>query len=370
MISILYTIPNFITAGSGQVMMNIIERLDRDRFAPAVCVEQRGGHLDRRVEELGLPFIEAPFTVPARPYLSLPVRARQAARSFRPHRFDLWHSFHYLDEYTEALIARFAGAAWIYTKKSMSWGSRGWLARSYLAKRIVADNSDMPEQFFHRPGLRRKVQVIQHGVPTDRFSPDVVRSGLRAELGLDADAILIGCSSHLLPVKGHLALIEAVARVERTHLALAGSPLDDLYVRSLHSRVEQLGIADRVTFLGKLQDIAAFLVELDVYVLPTLAAGRMEGFPLALLEAMACGRACVASDIPGAHEQIEEGTSGLLVPPDDVQALVEALEVMVSTPERRADFGEAARRRVVEHFSIDREVTRHEQLYAGLMARV
>ncbi|MBW6474220.1 MAG: hypothetical protein K0B14_13930, partial [Anaerolineaceae bacterium] len=70
-IKILYTIPNFITAGSGQVMMNIITRLNREIFEPAVCVSKKGGKMDREVEAMGIPFLEAPFTIPAKPYASL-----------------------------------------------------------------------------------------------------------------------------------------------------------------------------------------------------------------------------------------------------------------------------------------------------------
>src|SRR2546426_408567 len=72
---ILFTIPNFITAGSGRAMLNIIERLDRKRFAPGVCVSKKGGDLDTLVDRLGIPFLEADFTVPPRPYLTLVARA-------------------------------------------------------------------------------------------------------------------------------------------------------------------------------------------------------------------------------------------------------------------------------------------------------
>src|ERR1035438_5979768 len=124
-VSILFTIPNFITAGSGRVMLNIVERLDRKRFAPIVCVARKGGALDAEVQALNIPFLEAPFTVPVKPYLTLLPRAFKAAQVFRPLKCSVWHSFHYADDYSEPLIARFAGAkAWVYTKKAMGWGSR------------------------------------------------------------------------------------------------------------------------------------------------------------------------------------------------------------------------------------------------------
>src|SRR5689334_3016018 len=119
-IPILFTIPNFITAGSGREMLNIVERLDRNLFAPAVGILRRGGALDAEVERLGIPLIEAPFTVPVQPVYTLLQRASAAARAFQAYHFDIWHSFHWSSDFSEPLIARMAGAqAWIYTKKNM-----------------------------------------------------------------------------------------------------------------------------------------------------------------------------------------------------------------------------------------------------------
>ena len=88
-IKILYTIPNFITAGLG---------FNREKYSPAVCVLKKGGKLDKEIEKLGIPLLEAPFTVPVKPYAFFLGKAWKAAQHFRHHKFDLWHSFHYLDD--------------------------------------------------------------------------------------------------------------------------------------------------------------------------------------------------------------------------------------------------------------------------------
>ena len=88
-IKILFTIPNFITAGSGRAMLNIIERLDREKFAPSVCVLAKGGKLDHVVEDMGIPLLELPFETKAKPYGNLHSRVRQLAAPFRPHKFSL-----------------------------------------------------------------------------------------------------------------------------------------------------------------------------------------------------------------------------------------------------------------------------------------
>ena len=218
----LFTIPNFITAGSGGAMLNIVRRLDRDVFEPTICVNRTGGRLEREIDGLGIPLLETPFTVPAMPYATLLPRAWRAARVFRPHRFEIWHSFHYSDDYTEPIIARLAGARrWVFTKKNMNWKRRAWYLRTLLASRVAAQNRDMMTSFFGSPIFRYKTRLVPRGVDTARFRPGVEpRLQVRARLGLTG--LVIGTVAHLVPVKGLEVLIEAVAARLRTHAAARG----------------------------------------------------------------------------------------------------------------------------------------------------
>ena len=365
-VPILFTIPNFTTAGSGHAMLQIVRRLDRSRFAPAVAVLKRGGRLEEEIERLGIPYIAAEFTVGPRPLWSLPARARRAARAFRGGGFVLWHSFHYLDDYTEPLVARYAGArAWIYTKKNMSWNRRSWLVRSLLARRVAAQNTDMLRDFFGGPILRGRARLVPRGVDTVRFHPDTpARLGIRRERGIPADAFVVGCVAQLVPVKDHATLLRAVAQVPGAVLLLAGRELDADYAAGLRRLAAELGAADRVLSLGEVRDVPALLAELDAFALSTRKTG--EGCPVALLEAMSAGRACVATEIPGVRDVLD-GETGLSVPPGDSEALARALSRLASDPALRATLGAAARRRAVERFSIEREVAAHEALYGELL---
>ena len=363
---ILFTIPNFITAGSGRAMLNIVERLDRAKFLPAVCVSRMGGKLDKEVEALGIPFIESNFTIPPKPYATLLWRARQAAHIFRPYRFALWHSFHYSDDYTEALIARFAGAQWLYSKKNMGWGSRAWKLRSLLATRIVTLNSEMADLFFSSPLLRKKHYLNPCGVDIQAFSPNAApRLNLRAQQGLSVEMPVIVVVAHLIPVKGHPTLLKALTKIPNAHVWLAGQPMDAKYSAALHAQAEYLQITDRVHFLGDIADIPALLAEADIVALPT----RMDALGVAILEAMACGKACVASDVEGPRELLVHQQNGLLVPSEDVDALAGALNRLIENPALRARYGMSARRRVEERFTIEREVAQHEALYLEMLGR-
>ncbi|MEM9553867.1 MAG: glycosyltransferase family 4 protein [Acidobacteriota bacterium] len=395
---LLFTIPNLVTAGSGRALYEVARRLDRTLVEPAVCVAWRGeGVLDgpeRALERLfvdaGLPVVVAPTTVAARPLRSLPGRVRSAARAvgaatrdLAPGGFDLWHSYHYLDDYTEPLVARAAGARWVYTKKNMSWNRRSWWLRSLLAHAIAAQNRDMLERFFVRPPLRAKTTLLPRGVDTERFRPPMPaeRAAARAAYGADDAALLIGCVAQLVAVKGHEGLLDAfarlAARVPSSRLLLAGGPLDGDVALRLRERIEALALSERVRLLGRVDDVPRLLRALDVFVLPTRAAGRMEGCPVALLEAMASGVASIGTEVAGSRDvlcadaagaaEVAE-SPGLLVPPDDPAALAGALETLLTDRARRLELGAAARRAAEVRYPIAREVERHEQFYRRIAA--
>jgi glycosyltransferase involved in cell wall biosynthesis len=366
-VRILFTIPNFITAGSGGAMLNIVKRLDRREFAPAVCVLKKGGALDAAVDEMGIPFLEAPMLVAPRPLWSLGGRVLRAAALFRPYDFQLWHSFHYADDYTESLIARAAGArAWVFTKKNMSWNRRSWLLRSILASRIAAQNTNMLKEFFLGPLFRGKTSLLPRGVDTERFRPGV-RHGpaFRAGFGFPPGAVVACCVAQLVPRKGHLTLLEAVARVPGLCLVIAGASLDERYAKNLIETIAQAGLGERVRALGDVRDIPGLLAGVDIAVLPTWEAG--EGCPVALLEAMASGVACIVTDVPGSRDVVEHEKSGLLVPPRDAQALAGALTRLATDPEVRRRLGENARARILADYTIEREVEAHERLYRAAL---
>ncbi len=353
-------------------MLNIIKRLDRELFEPTVCVSRVGGRLDEVVRNMGIPLIEAPTTIPPKPYASLLCRASTAAQVFRPYHFDLWHSFHYASDYTEPIIARLSGArAWVFTKKNMGWGDRAWKLRSFLASGIAAQNTDMLSDFFSSAWLHRKTRLVPRGVDVKRFHPQAAPVlGLRNTLGIPPLSPVIACVAHMVPVKGHPTLLQAFYMLSHqplAHLWLAGKAADAAYTEELCNMVNDLGLREQVHFLGEVENIPALLAETDIFCLPTWERWRMEGSPVAMLEAMACGKACVGSDIPGIRDQVGNEQSGLLVPPENPQALSTALQRLIDDPQYRLKLGQAARQIAEQDFNIDLETRRHEKMYLDLM---
>lgn len=347
-------------------MLNIIQRLDRERFDPTVAVLRRGGKLDAEVEKMGLILIEAAFMLSAKPYFTLLSRARHAAQAFRPQNFALWHSFHYSADYTEPLIARFAGARrWLYTKKNMNWGSRAWHMRSLLASAIPCQNEDMLERFFGSALYTRKAIKIPPGVDTSIFHPAVGPTlNMRSRLGMREGEVAITCVAEMVPVKGHPTLLGAITRLPSAHLYLAGRFSDQVYTQALVEQADKLGITHRAHFLGRVEDIPALLAESDIFVLPTIRRG--EGCPVAVLEAMACAKACVVTNVPGSRDVISNGENGLIVEPEDPQSLANALQRLTDDANLRLRLGQAALEHIRAHYTIDREVAEYSRLYEQL----
>jgi glycosyltransferase involved in cell wall biosynthesis len=165
------------------------------------------------------------------------------------------------------------------------------------------------------------------------------RSAARALLGLADDVAVVGTVGNFTAKKDHPTLLRAFAHLAVDHpdavLVLVGTGPDEEAARRLG---DELGLGARIRFLGSRGDVPALLPGLDVFVL----SSRYEGLPIALLEAMAAGVACVATAVGGIPEVIEHAASGLLVPPADPSALAAALAKVLEDPDLAAGLGTAA----------------------------
>lgn len=242
---------------------------------------------------------------------------------------------------------------------------RALAARTY---RVVAC-CEVVGQFYQRQvGVSSsKVAVVYNAVRFGARPRAADRAPARAALGLPEDAIVLGTLGRLTEQKGQRLLLQAVSRLAAEHpnlvLFLAGvGPLRD----ELEAEAGQLGIVDRVRFLGMRRDRENLYAAMDIFVLPS----QWEGLSLALVEAMGAGRAVVATSVGGNPEVVTDGRTGLLVPAFDSSALTDALGQMISDPEQRTALGEAAATEARTRFSIEEHVSQLAALYRqGLAER-
>jgi glycosyltransferase involved in cell wall biosynthesis len=206
----------------------------------------------------------------------------------------------------------------------------------------------------------RRIEVIPNGVDTQKFSPGVPRP---------ADGrMIVGTVGSLTAVKNQAMLIRAFASAaaadpgRQWELRLAGrGPLRD----ELAGLAGSLGVGGRVRFVGHTDDVPGFLRELDVFVL----SSDSEQHPNALIEAMACGLPCVATDVGGVREALDKGRCGLLVDAGDTGGPVNAMAALAADVNRRRGLGVVARERVRLAYSLDKMIEAYAALYEGLERR-
>jgi glycosyltransferase involved in cell wall biosynthesis len=182
----------------------------------------------------------------------------------------------------------------------------------------------------------------------------------RKALGLPADALVVGFVGRLVPVKQPLALLEAFAQLSASHPAAVLLVVGDGELRPAVERdVERRGLSERVVFAGWRSDLPNVYSAVDIVALTS----RNEGMPVALIEAMAAGRAVVATDVGGVADLVEHGTSGLLVPSGDMRALGDALARLAADPDERRRLGRNGRAHALARYRADRLADDLDRLY-------
>ncbi|RBP27167.1 glycosyltransferase involved in cell wall biosynthesis [Oceanihabitans sediminis] len=283
-INILYTIPNFKTAGSQYVLLSLFRNIDRSVFKPYICIEKFPEVIPIDIQEdewIQFSWSENKF----RDILGFRTILKE-------NKIDVLHSWDYKSNYIEVLACRLAGVAYLYTKKNNAWSKR-WLLKSLLSSHIGYDNPEMQTRFFNSLYLRNKISFIPHGVNTDIFKP------LEQ---LNRSTFNIVCIGNIGTNKNQLFTIKALQELPSTiHLYLYGNE-EKAYRKKLEEYIDENGLHDRVHFMGFVanKDIPEVFRNADLFVLASL----QEGLPVSILEALVCGIPVLSSDAGGGAKYI------------------------------------------------------------------
>lgn len=322
-----------------------------------VCLDEPGV-LASQVEAAGHRVV----LVPRRPGLDLRLVARLVS-FFREHAVDVVHT-HSLDPmFYGGIAARIARVPLlIHTQHNTHLRTASPRERlkfrlaQWLFDNVVAVSAETGRVLAEFGVLADRRAIILNGIDLACFRPqERLLDGARPD-----DALVIGTVARLASEKGLDRLIKAFGKLYISHrsarLVIAG---DGPLRAALEEQVCHAGLSESVYFLGYRSDVEAVLSEFDLFVLPSLT----EGIPLALLEAMAAGVPVLATAVGGVPEVVEDGRSGRLVPPDDVEALHQALEHLAGDPTARAHFARAARARVEHLFDLEAMARAYRVLY-------
>lgn len=226
-------------------------------------------------------------------------------------------------------------------------GLMHWAARR--SDRVVAVSDSVADHLLRTVRVApERLTTIPNGIDTERFAPAGRTGAIRRRLGLSPATRVIGHVARLNPIKNQALLVAAFgqlhARMPDTALVIVG---DGPLRRDLEERVASLGLTGAVHFIGLERDVAPIYADFDAFVL----SSHSEGTSMSMLEAMASGIACVATAVGGNPALLADGRCGMLVPAGDPESLANALHDLIGDDVRRGRLAEAARARVLAHFS-------------------
>lgn len=228
----------------------------------------------------------------------------------------------------------------------------------WMATRVIVNSQAVRQRFSWAHA--EKIHCIHNGIDTSHFAPRPPDSLTRASLSLAEDDRVVASVGRFVAYKGYEDLLHAWRQVLRViprgKLVLAG---DGALRSDLENLAETLGIARHVRFIGWVEDVRPILALSEMFALPS----HGEHFGRVVIEAMAMGKAVVATRAGGVPEIVVPHETGLLVPPADPPRLTEAMLDLLSHPSHATKYGEAGRRRVEEHFSLRQHVQAVEQVY-------
>lgn len=368
--NIMHLVLNLNIGGLEWVVINLLKRLDKDRFSPSAACLLDGGTLVNEVKKLGfeLDILNKPDKLDFSAFLRL-------AKILKEKKIDLIHTHNTGAYIYGGIAAKIAGVnALVHTehgrcfpdKKRLMWTEK---ILSAFTHSIIAVSEDLKEKLVEFEKIDpRKISVIPNGIDVDLFKPTERQSveQKKEELGLDKDIFIVGTVGRLDPIKDHRNLIEAFKIAEKympaAKLLIAGDgPLMD----SLKLKVESLKLQEKVKFLGERNDIVELLNVFDLFVLPS----KSEGVSLTLLEAMAARKPIIATDVAGNKEILEHGKDGYLVPACSTEKLSEAILYLAKNPAMAFKLRNAAYVKVRQKYSLENMISRYQDIYASALIR-
>jgi FkbM family methyltransferase len=370
---ILQVVDGFRMGGAEKKLLELVAKLDRKKFEVLVANVGPGGQLEKAFGELGVEIFDF-----SRRFGFDPLPLWRLFRLIRQRRIDLVQTTLLWADLIGPLAAKWAGVPAVVSWETVS--HEGDPFHNNLQRRvgyewamqfvdvIIPVSEEIKRSLMRRRGIpEHKIRVVHYGVDLKKFHPNGHDQTLakRLELGAARDDVLIGILARLEPPKGHRFFVEAFAeiikRFPRARAIFAG---DGSLRAELEAGIRQAGLGERIRLLGTRDDVTEILNAIDLFVLPSIS----EGLPNVLLEAMACQKPVIATEIGGIPEVIRHGENGYLAPPADATALQATLLQCLAEREKWESLAHQARRTVEDRFSLEHQIACFEAIFEEIHA--
>jgi glycosyltransferase involved in cell wall biosynthesis len=369
-ISILFVIDGLEFGGGERVFLQLASGL-RDRYRIFVATDTTG----RFAYELDRLGIQLSSVNMSRQLTFEPIR--QIKKIIRNNEIDLVHSQGARADFFARFAGRIANAPHILctiampvegfevgSLRKMIYRFMDRLSERYVEK-FIAVSESLKNALIEGRGIPpHRVVRIYNGIELDKYNPKLKETSFRNNWGIPPAVPIVGAIGRMVWQKGFKFLIKAIPDIvgvtpNARFLLVGDGPLRP----DLENLARKLNVYDRIIFTGFRSDIPDLLSTMDVLAVPSL----LEGFPMITLEAMALATPVVATQIHGITEQIVDGKEGVLIPPQNTDALASAVKQLITDRELSARLGTAARKRVESSFSVEKMVRETEKVYSSLL---
>ncbi|MCK4325604.1 GT4 family glycosyltransferase PelF [bacterium] len=364
---ILYVIATMDIGGAERQLVELVKRLNKDKYDVTVCCLTRGGPLEEDLKEAGIKYciLWKRFKFDFSVILKL-------IRLLRREKADILHTY----MFTSNSFGRVAGILARVPEIIISehcvdiWKNRFhfFIDKILLhwTDKVICVSNGVRKFYVNRIGISEgKTVTIYNGIALGHLHTNAEVTANK--YGLCSEGRIIGAIGRLIVQKGLKYLIHAMAitlkQVPQTKLLIIGDGPERGNLCELAGR---LGITDKVIFLGFQKDITRFLRTMEILAMPSL----FEGLPVVALEAMTLEKPVIATKILGVDEVVEDGKTGVLVPPRNPDALAHAIIELLNDVEESKRMGMAGRERVEKYFNVNLMVKKYEDVYDELSQKL
>jgi L-malate glycosyltransferase len=290
----------------------------------------------------------------------------------RRKRIDILHTYFEKSEVLGWLVAKLANIpVWITSRRDLGFKRSRLYDRLFAftsrdCSKCIANCHAIKNQMINKGSIiKEKVDVIYNGIDFSRYKKTYDDKALRREIGLKDNVRLVGMVANFYhEIKGHQFFLEAAKiiqeKISDVEFVLVG---DGFLIDQYREKAEIMGLNGKVHFLGKRGDVPAILSMFAVSVL----CSTSEGLSNTILESMAAGKPVIATRVGGNPELVDDGVTGLLVPPSDSDSLAEAIIFLLQNPWKALNMGSAGRVVVGKKFTLNTMIERYENLYRSFV---
>ncbi len=353
--------------GAETDLLSFVQGLNREEFQAIVACPAQGP-LRKQLQALHVPVCEVrlPAWRKLRDVLRIPKSVLALVRLIRKWQVDVVHVNDYWWAPVGWLASRICKVPCIVHIRQQIEPRR--IKQYWLSKpdQLLAVSENIRSVAIDAGVKPQRIQLAYSGIHLTCQFDAVDTTSVRRQHHLKPDRPVIGSVANLFPRKGHEYLLEALVEVRKEipdiYCFIVGEG-DHRYQEKLHEIVQMRGLQRCVTFSGFQKNVMEYVAAFDVFVLPSV----LEGFGIVLLEAMALKKPIVASRVGGIPEVVEDGVTGLLVPPGDPKSLARVLVRLLRDPPTRFRMGQAGRQRLENYFTLEQTMAKLQGLYRSLV---